>query len=189
LEEGENSGAFRRARDLDWKSQRYTAIIVPGIGLSESETGLSPMGAFRVRMAARRWREGVAPFIIVSGGHVHPNRTPYSEAVEMKRELVVRYHIPAAAVVIDPYARHTTTNLRNAVRLLFRMGASMEKAMIITASEDGIEYIQSQGFADRCAKELGYQPVYILKRLSGFDLEARPNIVSLHADPQDALDP
>ncbi|HEX2713641.1 MAG TPA: hypothetical protein VHM88_15685, partial [Candidatus Acidoferrales bacterium] len=80
-------------------------------------------------------------------------------------------------------------NLRNAVRLLFRMGASMEKAMIITASEDGIEYIQSQGFADRCAKELGYQPVYILKRLSGFDLEARPNIVSLHADPQDALDP
>ncbi len=189
LEEGENAAAFTRARATDWKSHPYAAILVPGIGLSEGETGLSPMGAFRIRMASRRWREGLAPFIIVSGGHVHPDRTRYSEAVEMKRELIARDHIPEAAVVIDPYARHTTTNLRNAARLLFQMGAPLEKAMVITASEDGSQYIQSREFADRCARELGYQPVDILDRLSPFDLVARPNLTSLHVDLQDPLDP
>jgi DUF218 domain len=125
----------------------------------------------------------------VSGGHVHPDRTPYSEAVEMKRELMARDHIPEAAVVIEPYARHTTTNLRNAARLLFQMGAPLETAMVITASEDTSQYIQSREFRDRCARELGYQPVDIFDRLSPFDLAARPNLVSLHADPQDPLDP
>ncbi|HXW90992.1 MAG TPA: YdcF family protein [Terriglobales bacterium] len=189
LEEGENAAAFARARTTDWKAQRYTAILVPGIGLSEGESGVSPMGSFRIRMASRRWREGLAPFIIVSGGHVHPNRTPYSEAVEMKRALIAQYHIPEAAVVVDPYARHTTTNLRNATRLLFRMGAPFEKAMVITSSEDGSQYIQSREFADRCARELGYQPVDLLDRLSPFDLAAHPNLISLHADLQDPLDP
>jgi hypothetical protein len=28
----------------------------------------------------RRWREGLAPFLIVSGGHVHPNKTAFAEA-------------------------------------------------------------------------------------------------------------
>jgi hypothetical protein len=189
LEEGENATAFARARTTDWKSQRYAAILVPGIGLEEGETGLSPMGAFRIRMAARRWREGLAPFIIVSGGHVHPDRTPYSEAIEMKRELIAHDHVPEAAVVIDPYARHTTTNLRNAVRLLFQLGAPLEKAMLITASEDSSQYIQSGEFRERCARELGYQPVDILNRLSPFDLAAGRNLMSLHADPQDPLDP
>jgi len=189
LAEGENRAAFARAHTTDWKSKPYDAIIVPGIGLSEGETGLSPMGAFRIRMAARRWREGLAPFLIVSGGHVHPDRTPYSEAVEMKRELMARDHIPEAAVVIDPYARHTTTNLRNAARLLFEMGAPPEKAAVITASEDTSQYIESREFADRCARELGYQPVDILDRISPFDLRARPNLMSLHADSQDPLDP
>jgi len=189
LAEGENAAAFARARTTDWKSHPYAAIVVPGIGLAEGETGLSPMGAFRIRMASRRWREGLAPFIIVSGGHVHPDRTPYSEAVEMKRELIAGDHIPEAAVVIDPYARHTTTNLRNAARLLFRMGAPLEKAMVITSSEDGSQYIQSREFADRCASELGYQPVDILDRVSPFDLRARLNLISLHADLQDPLDP
>jgi len=189
LAEGENAAAFARARTTDWHSQRYAAIIVPGIGLEEGETGLSPMGAFRIRMASRRWREGLAPFIIVSGGHVHPDRTPYAEAIEMKRELIARDHIPEAAVVIDPYARHTTTNLRNAARLLFQMGAPTGKAMVITASEDTSQYIQSSEFRDRCARELGYQPLVILDRLSPFDLAARPNLISLHADAQDPLDP
>lgn len=189
LEDGENARAFAAARTVDWKSKRYAAIVVPGVGLSDGEVGVSPKGAFRLRMAARRWRDGFAPFIIVSGGHVHPNRTPYSEAVEMKRELITRYQIPEAAIVIDPYARHTTTNLRNATRLLFRMGAPMTTPMVITASEDASQYIESRSFADRCATELGYRPVEIVRRASPFDLEARPNIISLHADPKDPLDP
>jgi hypothetical protein len=189
LDEGANRAAFAKAKSMDWTSHRYTAILVLGIGLSDTETGLSPSGAFLVRMAARRFRAGLAPFIIVSGGHVHPNRTAYSEAVEMKRELMARYLIPEDAIVIDPYARHTTTNLRNAARLLFEMGAPQDKPMMITSSDEGSEYIHSRGFADRCAMELGYQPVDILERVSQFDLAARSNIISLHADLRDPLDP
>lgn len=189
LEQGANSAAFARARRLNWKLWRYTAIVVPGIGLEAGETHVSPVGTFDTRMAARRWKERLAPFIIVSGGHVHPNRTPYSEAVEMKRLLTSQYHIPESAVVIDPYARHTTTNLRNAVRLLFRMGAPLSRNFVITSSELQTEYIQSRRFANRCLRVLGYRPAYIQKRSSPFDLIVRPNILSLQADLADPLDP
>ena len=189
IEGGENAAAFARARALDWKAAKYAAIVVPGAGLDGIETGLSSVGALRVRLAARRWRDGAAPFILVSGGHVHPNRTPFAEAVEMKAELVKRYGVPASAVIIDPYARHTTTNLRNATRLLFRMGAPMDKAMLITTSVDQSRYIEAPAFAQRCAQELGYQPVTVTGRLTPYDLIARPQVASLYADATDPLDP
>lgn len=189
LETGANAAAYGKARGLDWKRFRYTAVVVPGAGTDAIETGLSSVGALRVRLAVRRWRQGLAPFLIVSGGHVHPNRTPFAEAVEMKRELMVRYGVPEAAIVIDPYARHTTTNLRNAVRLLFRMGAPAERPMLIVTSQDQSRYIEAKVFADRGQSELGYQPVSVGERLSPFDLAARPNLVSLHADLADPLDP
>lgn len=189
IEGGENAAAFAKARGLDWKAAKYTAIVVPGAGLDGIETGLSSVGALRVRLAARRWRDGQAPFILVSGGHVHPNRTPFAEAVEMKTELVKRYGVPASAIIIDPYARHTTTNLRNATRLLFRMGAPMDKAMLITTSVDQSRYIEVPAFAQRCAQELGYQPVTVTGRLSPYDLTAKPQIASLYADATDPLDP
>ena len=189
LETGANAAAFGKARGLDWKRFRYTAVVVPGSGQEVPETGLSSVGALRVRLAVRRWREGLAPFLLVSGGHVHPNRTPFAEAVEMKRELMVRYGVPEAAIVIDPYARHTTTNLRNAARLLFRMGAPADRPMLIVTSQDQSRYIGAKAFADRCQGELGYQPVSVGERLSPFDLAARPNLVSLHADLTDPLDP
>ena len=37
--------------------------------------------------------------------------------------------------------------------------------------------------------ELGYQPMTGLKRISPFELEGVANLTSLHADPQDPLDP
>jgi hypothetical protein len=189
MEGGENAAAFARARKLDWRAHPYSAVVVPGQGLEGAETGLSPGGAFRIRLAVRRWREGKAAFILVSGGHVHPNKTAFAEAVEMKRALVADYGVPADAVVIDPYARHTTTNLRNAVRLLFRMGAPGGLPMLITTSQDQSGYIDGQAFAQRNTAELGYQPVTGLKRLSAFDLAGVANLTSLHADPQDPLDP
>jgi hypothetical protein len=188
-ETGENARAFARARKTDWRAKPYTAIVVPGQGLEASETRLSPGGLLRVRLAARRWREGQAPFLIVTGGHVHPNKTPWAEAIEMKKALVEQFGIPPEAVVVDPYARHTTTNLRNAVRLLFRMGAPMDRPMLITTSQDQSRSIEAPAFATRNAAELGYQPVTAIRRLNPFDVAALPNVVSLHADLTDPLDP
>lgn len=189
LDTGENAAAFARARKTDWKARPYTAIVVPGAGTEGAETRVSPVGSFRDRLAVKRWRDGDAPFLIVSGGHAHPNKTPFAEAVEMKRDLMAHYGVPADAIVIDPYARHTTTNLRNATRLLFRMGAPLARPVLITTSQGQSLFIEASPFAARCQAELGYQPMTAYRRLSSFDLAATPNLVSLQADPQDPLDP
>jgi hypothetical protein len=189
LETGENAAAFGRARKTDWRAKPYTAIVVPGMGTEDAEIHVSPVGGFRDRLAVQRWREGKAPFLIVSGGHVHPNKTPFAEAIEMKHDLMVRYGVPADASVVDPYARHTTTNLRNASRLLFRMGAPLSQPVLIVTSQDQSFSLELPSFAARNQAELGYLPMTAYKRLSPFDVTAVPNIVSLHADPQDPLDP
>ena len=189
LETGENAKAFARARTLNWKATPYTAIVVPGMGTEDGETHISPVGAFRDRLAVQRWREGKAPFLLVSGGHVHPNKTAFAEAIEMKRDLMEHYGVPAEAIIVDPYARHTTTNLRNAVRLLFRMGAPMGQPVLITTSEDQSFSIEAPSFAARNKAELGYEPMTGYRRLSPFDVTAIPNLVSLHADSSDPLDP
>ena len=189
LETGANEAAFLNAKGLNWKAWRYSAILVPGVGLGPDERGLSPDGEFRVRMAAKRWHEGLAPLVIVSGGHVHPNRTPYDEAVEMKHALMTQYQLPESAIVMDPYARHTTTNLRNASRLLFYLRAPLDREFVITADAATISEISSKGFAERCSQELGYLPAPISEQSSRFDLAVRPNIASLYVDPLDPLDP
>jgi len=189
LTRGDEVKAQDLVHDFNWASFEYSGILVPGIGLDENEIGISPLGAFRVRTAAKRWREGLAPFILVSGEHVHPNRTPYAEAIEMKRLLMARYQVPANAIVVDPYARHTTTNLRNAVRLLFRIGAPMDKQILLMKLDGLPEYIFTKDFSQRCTQELGYQPMIDIRDVSTFEISGLPNIVSLHADPQDPLDP
>ena len=189
LSAGENAASLRRAAKTDWGAFPYSAILVPGAGLSEQERGLSAVGALRLRLAVRRYRQGLAPFIIVSGGHVHPDKTPYNEAIEMKRELLARYVIPESAVLVDPHARHTTTNLRNAARVLFRAGAPLDRAVLVTTSPGQSAYIESEIFKTRNQDELGYQPITARKRLSAADLEMSPSIASLQADPRDPLDP
>ncbi len=78
-------------------------------------------------MAVKRYRQGLAPLLLVSGGAVHPKRTPYNEALEMKKELMNVYGIPARAIIVEPHARHTTTNFRNAARLVYRYGIPADK--------------------------------------------------------------
>lgn len=189
MDQGVNARAFARAARIDWSEAPYVAILVPGAGAQPGETGLSAAGALRVRLAVRRYNDGLAPFIIVSGGHVHPNKTPYAEAVEMKRALMTQYGVPEHAILIDPHARHTTTNLRNGVRLLHALGAPEEGLVLVTTSRDQSLYIESPVFARRNEDELGYQPLTMLKRISPHDLVMAQNLISLQADPMDPLDP
>jgi len=186
---GVNAASFSHAASIDWSGAPYVAILVPGAGTLPGEVGLSAAGALRIRLAARRYADGLAPFIIVSGGHVHPNKTPYAEAIEMKRELMKRYGVPEHAIVVDPHARHTTTNLRNGVRLIHAMGAPETGSVLVTTSRDQSAYIESQVFSKRNQDELGYQPLTLLRRVSPHDLAMVQNLLSLHADPADPLDP
>lgn len=189
MERGENRAAFERVASIDWSRYKYAAIVVPGSGTDRPNQAMSPWGKARVTLAARRYKAGLAPFIIVSGGYVHPNQTPFCEALEMKKALMAEYAVPAEAIVIEPHARHTTTNLRNAARLLYRYGFPEAKASLITTDHGQSAYIETPAFAQRCQSELGYLPYDGLKRISRFDLEFHARAESLLTDPIDPLDP
>jgi hypothetical protein len=189
LARGENAAAFARARHIDWARYRYTAIIVPGIGPEDPDTPLSAGGKANVDLAAARWRAGLAPFIILSGGSVHPRGTTRVEAVEMRKALAERYGVPADALIIDPYARHTTTNLRNAARLLLAMGAPAARPAVIVTHDYQWTYIIDAAFAKRNLSELGYQPMRLGPAPVRNEVPAWPLAVSQTIDPRDPLDP
>ncbi len=189
MELGENRAAFERAKTVEWSRYKYSAIVVPGSGTDRPGQAMSPWGKARVTLAARRYKAGLAPFLIVSGGNVHPAQTPYCEAIEMKKALMAEYGIPAEAILIEPHARHTTTNLRNAARLLWRYGFPWEKTALITTDQGQSAYIEAPAFGQRCRAEIGHLPYEGLKRISQFDLEFRPRLDALQTDPLEPLDP
>jgi len=189
LDSGMNAVAFDRARQIDWGDFRYSALIVTGIGPELEDMPLSPGGKYHLRLAAQQFALGEAPFIIVSGGRAHPFATRFVEAVEMRSALIERYGIPADRIVIDPHARHTTTNMRNAARLLIQMGAPMEKHALIVCNPVQSAAIESPAFVARNERELGYQPGTAGLRISSSALEWHPAAASARIDPRDPLDP
>jgi hypothetical protein len=106
----------------------------------------------------------------------------------MKRDLMARFAIPAASIIIDPHARHTTTNMREAGRLIYRYGIPFDKTALISTDPQQSNFIESVVFEKRCLDELGYKPYRLMKRTSAFDLEFVPTIESLQIDPH-PLDP
>lgn len=184
-----NGPALARARAIDWSKYRYTAIIIPGVGPDDLDTPLSAAGKLNVRLAATAFADGVAPFIIVTGSAVHPRGTRFAEAIEMRRALIERYAIPLEDIVVEPYARHTTTNLRNATRRLIALGAPLDRDTLIVTNIRQSAYIEGAEFAARNARELGYQPGEIGHRLSPNALLFRPSSASARIDPRDPLDP
>jgi len=189
LKEGENADALKRLQSIDWTGYSDSVIVIPGEGPDTSEVALSPRGRERVRLGVAAFQAGKAAFILVTGGYVHPSQTPFCEALEMKRYLMQVYDIPAAAILLEPYARHTTTNLRNAAREVFTDGLPTDKAMLIVSDKAQLDYIQTEVFLKRNRDELGYLPVTLGKRLSATQLEAIPSGQSLYRDATDPLDP
>jgi hypothetical protein len=191
LDEGENAAALAHVPAIDWAAFPFTLILVPGQGPTALDTPLAEQGKLRADLAAQRYAAGVAPLVALSGGHVHPDRTPYAEALEMKRYLREVHGIPEEALLVDPHARHTTTNLRNVTRLLLRAGVPADRPLLVTSDLGQMLYIGywHGTFGPRCEEELGYLPWRSLVPLSTNDACMRPTAVSLHADGRDPLDP
>lgn len=142
----------------------------------------------RCRLAAVQYNKGVAPIVVVSGGKVHPYKTTWCEALEMKKFLIEKLNIPENAIVIEPHARHTTTNMRNCARLIFRYGIPFNKACIVTTTR-GQSMMITNTLAARCMKELNEVPFQPGKRLSETEAEFYPVIDALHINPTEPLDP
>lgn len=191
MAQGENRKAVEYIPGIDWDRYRYACIMQPGHGPEKEGIALSPLGKMRVKLVAERYHAGWAPLIILSGGYVHPYQTPFAEATEMKKALIEQYGVPERAIIIEPHARHTTTNFRNAARLMYQYGIPTDKLSVCTTTFDQIIYITDPKwkFDERNQRELGYLPYTLFEKVSRNDLEFKPVITSLHADPLDPLDP
>lgn len=163
MEVGVNQAAVKAILTTSWKDYAYSVIVVPGAGPGDRDTALAPVGRNRTALAEEAYRAGKAPFILVFGGYVHPVQTRFSEAIEMKKALLKDYLVPETAILVDPHARHTTTNLRNAAREIYRYDLPMDKPALVISDVAQISYIAGQSFADRCLKELGYLPYQIVR--------------------------
>jgi hypothetical protein len=189
MEETVNKAALRSIPSINWNNYAYSVIVVPGAGPNDPTVALSEAGRKRTALAAQAYHAGRAPFILVSGGYVHPSQTQFAEAIEMEKALLRDYQVPEEAILVDPHARHTTTNMRNAAREIYRYNIPMNKQALVISDSAQITYIQGQFFADRCREELGYVPYQIIERPSDTSLVFLPRIEALQQNPLDPLDP
>jgi hypothetical protein len=188
MEDGENKAALAAIATTAWQNYPYTVIVVPGLGPSDLQTALTEGGRQRATFAAVAYRAHKAPFILVSGGYVHPSQTRFSEAIEMKRALMTDLHIPESAIIVDPHARHTTTNMRNAVREMFRYGIPTDKPGLVVSNSGQVASIM-EAQLPRSLRELGYLPFRIVGKNSDTEAIFLPLIDSLEQDPAEPLDP
>ncbi|UOE47342.1 YdcF family protein [Mucilaginibacter sp. SMC90] len=187
MELNANKAAVARIKTIKWGDYPYSNILVPGAGPDDLTSPLSGEGMLRCRLAVQEYKAGKAPFIIVSGGKVHPYKTKYNEAEEMKVYLVKTLHIPENVVIIEPHARHTTTNMRNSARLLYKYGIPADKPGIVVTDKSQTDFIMNMDA--RCQKELNYVPYKLAKRNSETEVEYFPVEEAKQIDPDEPLDP
>lgn len=189
LEWAENRPAIDQIGRTDWARYSHSLILVPGDGPETPGVRLSPAGRLRLELAVGRYRKGVAPFILVSGGYVHPARTAFCEAMEMKRALIEEYEVPRSAILMDPHARHTTTNLRNAARLMYRYGMPFTMTGVVVTDEYQADYIMNEAFDERNRRETHTLPYRRKQRISSVEVEFMPSVDALQVNWEDPLDP
>lgn len=186
---GENAAAVALAARTRWADYKYPALLVFGHGPEDTQSRTGVMGHIRMARVADLFAAGLAPFIVVSGGNVHPNRTPFNEATEMKRLLTEQHGIPAEHILIEPHARHTTTNLRNNARLLFAAGFPTERPSLIVTDPMTALYIGSPELIARAVKETGVSPGRVAAADTPFAFTFLPDRAAFHVEPLDPLDP
>lgn len=184
---GSNKAAFTRSRSIYWNAYKYSVILVPGAGPGKKGQSMDSVGVYRCKLAVEAYNNKLAPYIVVSGGHVHPYKTPFCEAVEMKKYLMTKLDIPDSVIIIEPHARHTTTNIRNTERLmyLFNMPAA-KPGLIIT---DPMQSMMIERMGPRFVKEIGYIPYKSMERVDDTTNRFLPDEKAWHEDPNDPLDP
>lgn len=186
---GPNAAATQAVAQTAWQKTPYSALLVFGHGAQDAQSRTGPLTHIRLRIAADRFARGVAPFIIVSGGNVHPNRTPFNEAAEMKRLLVTQHGVPADRILIEPHARHTTTNLRNVARLMLAAGIPADREALIVSDHRTIQYIAGKQLAKRSLDEMGIEPGRIAVGPDRFTARFTPSPLAFHVEAMDPLDP
>ncbi|MEZ6187309.1 MAG: ElyC/SanA/YdcF family protein [Planctomycetota bacterium] len=140
----------------DARAAPAAVLVVPGYAVEGRPRRSTPKPR-RARLAARVFRREGSQVLLLSGGNVHPTGTGFNEAVELRRFLLEARALPPWRIAVDPYARHTTTNLRNAGRFL--LAHEVPQARVVT-SRDQSFYLGAariSSFHARCRATLGYE--------------------------------
>jgi len=156
---GHNARVLRAlASRLDGERYAYAAVSTFGFGssimrgspladwrpgeacrpLDKREMDRLSVNVQRAGLAAASFHGGVAPVITVSGAAVRS--APMIEAFMLLHLLSCRFDVPEEAVLLDPCADHTHTNLRNTGGLVRGLGG--RRAYVVT--DDGLQggYLQ-----------------------------------------------
>jgi hypothetical protein len=196
----ENEPAIGEARAFSgWGDAPAAVLVVPGYtppDLAAPSPDLHPIAQRRVDLAVQSFRAGKAPFILASGGAVYPKGTPYSEALLMKRAILAQ-GVPPERVLVDARARHSTTNLRNAGRIMRSLG--MTRALVATLGGGlfgsdlfGQDFYFSNPtlstFYARCDSDLGYRVGALDAQEDGL-ISFVPSADVTRVGFRDALDP
>lgn len=184
-----NRKAFKNLKNVKWNDYPYSVILVLGSGPGNSGLNISKEGMARSDEAVKLFQQSLAPLIIFSGGYVHPAHTPYCEAIEMKKYVMQKYGLPEENILVEPQARHTTTNVRNAARIMFRDGIPTNKKGLITSSQSHIDYVAGEAFKKRFMDEIGFVPMQIFERISPIAIEFIPLKDALFMNSMETLDP
>lgn len=191
LKDGENAKAYQNIQSIVWDDYQYSMIVV--LGDAPNSAGdlpnISLGGMERCDYAVTLFKQGKAPLIAFTGSNVAPFQSKYHEAIEMKKYVMTKYNIPENKILVDPHARHTTTNVRNIGRIVYYYGIPAAKKAILSTSKSQSNYVVSSKFLTRCKNELSHTPLTIFSRLSDRDIEFTPKIEVLHLDSSDPLDP
>lgn len=186
LQERENVQTFSRLAGVRWADYPYAAIVVPGWSPEIAYEPLNPGRKVALRHAAELFRAGRAPLLVLSGARLRPIGTEWTEAFEMKSYMVEELGIPADRILIGPISRHTTTEVRDNGRLIFRTGAPLDRKSLYMSEGP---YIGSKEFEDRLLRDQGYLPWTYLRRLDFATLEFIPSLKSLHREATDPMNP
>ncbi len=134
-------------------------LIVPGYAPLHAIRPIRfhPRARRRVGRAHRVAKRLGIERIIVSGGAVHPDGTPFVEADEMAKRLN-ELGWSGEAVILERSARHSYTNLRNAGRLMLDRGWTT--ARIVTGRSHALYlgFGRMSRFDARSMNALGYVP-------------------------------
>ncbi len=103
-------------------TQQYDAIVVLGGGI-RPEGGTRPAAELgnnslrRLVCGISYYRQGLAPYLVLSGGNGNPYGPAPLEAEEMRRAAVI-LGVPESALILEPTSRTTSENAVNTKLLL-----------------------------------------------------------------------
>jgi uncharacterized SAM-binding protein YcdF (DUF218 family) len=106
-------------------AQKCDVILVLGCNIGSLEQP-SPCMTARAAHAAELYRQGLAPYVLASGGPTHPETT---EAAALAR-LLERDGVPRERVVLEDRSLNTIQNIRNSQAIMAEHG--WHSAILVT---------------------------------------------------------